>query len=134
MKRIIPDANIFIRYFLNDIASQVTRAEKVFEKAKKKEIELIIPQIVIFEILFILEKYYKFDKAELKEKLKSILSTDYFNIIERSVFLKELEIWSLQNISFPDAFIISFSEVNQADIFSFDKKLNKRITSEKNSP
>src|SRR3990170_1726880 len=126
MKRIIPDANIFIRYFLNDIASQVTRAEKVFEKAKKKEIELIIPQIVIFEILFILEKYYKFDKAELKEKLKSILSTDYFNIIERSVFLKALEIWSLQNISFPDAFIISFSEVNQADIFSFDKKLNKR--------
>ncbi|OGG17402.1 hypothetical protein A3D78_05980 [Candidatus Gottesmanbacteria bacterium RIFCSPHIGHO2_02_FULL_39_14] len=125
MKSIIPDANIFIRFLLNDIPTQVNKAETIFQQAKKKEIEIIVPQIVVFEIHFTLDKYYQFDKKDINEKIKAILSADYFIIEKRAIFLKALEFWLSNNISFPDAFLISFCEEVNGELFSFDKKLNK---------
>ena len=125
MKFIIPDANIFLRFLLNDVPSQVTKTETIFKQAKKKEIELIVPQIIIFEIHFTLEKYYKFSKKVIRDKLKSILSADLFRIEEKTIFLKALDLWFSKNISFPDAFLISFCDEKNGELFTFDNKLNK---------
>lgn len=127
MKSIVPDANIFLRFLLNEIPSQVKKAEIIFGQAKKKEIEIIVPQIVIFEVHFTLDKYYKFDKKDITEKLRSLLSVDFFKINDQTIFLKALDLWVTKNISFSDAFLISFCEENNGELFTFDKKLNKLI-------
>ena len=127
LKKIIPDTNIFLRFILNDIPSEAKKAEIVFSKSKTGEIDIIIPQIVILEIHFTLEKYYQFSKKDIIDKLKAILSADYFKIDERAVFLKALDLWITKNISLPDAFLISYCEENNGEIFSFDKKLNKLL-------
>ena len=125
MKRIIPDANVFLRFLLNDIPSQVNKAEGIFSQAKLREIEIIVPQIVLFETHFTLDKYYNFNKNEINEKLKAILSVDYFKIEDRTVFLRALDLWNVRNISFPDAFLIFYCDENNGELFTFDKKLNK---------
>ena len=40
MRSVIPDANIFLRFILNDIPSQVKKTELLFNQAKKSEIEI----------------------------------------------------------------------------------------------
>lgn len=124
MKKYIPDTNVFLRFILDDIPSQVKKAEEFFQRAKNGKIEIVVPQIVIFEIHFVLEKYYKLTKAETTEKIKAILSAEYLKVESKEIFLKAIDHWSNKNISFPDAFLISAAENIQAELYSFDRKLN----------
>jgi|SRR3972149_7338642 len=125
MRRIIVDTNVFLRFLLGDIPSQKKEAENLFKMARKGSIKIIIPQIIIFEIEFILRKYYKFPVAVISSKIKSLLNAEFFQISERTLFLKSLEIHQSKNISFVDSFLISFAELEDLELFSFDKKLLK---------
>ena len=125
MRGIIVDTNVFLRFLLEDIPSQKKEAENLFRKAQKGSIEIIVPQIIIFEIEFILRKYYKFPVAVISSKIKSLLNAEFFQISERTLFLKSLEIHQSKNISFVDSFLISFAELEDLELFSFDKKLLK---------
>ena len=125
MRGIIVDTNVFLRFLLEDIPSHKKEAENLFRKAQKGRIEIIIPQIIVFEIEFILRKYYRFPVAEISSKIKSLLNAEYFQISERLLFLKSLEIYQSKNISFVDSFLVSFAELEGFELFSFDKKLLK---------
>lgn len=123
MKKYIPDTNVFLRFILNDIPSQAKKAEDIFQKAKNGKIEIFVPQIVIFEIHFVLEKYYQLTKVQTTEKIKAILSAEYLKVESKEIFLKAIDRWADKNISFPDAYLISAAENLQAEFYSFDRKL-----------
>lgn len=123
MKNIIVDANAFLRYLLNDIPEQKTAFEKLLIQAQKSDITLIVSQITIFEIAFILEKYYQVNKKDIIDKLKSIISTGYLEVDNREIFLSALNIYSQENISLVDCFLISRAKGEKAQLFTFDKKL-----------
>jgi len=122
---IIVDANVFLRYLLNDIKTQVLTAEKLFNKAKRKEVRLVVPQVVIFEIVFALNKYYNLEKDELIEKMDTVLSTSFLEIEERGLFVRSLELYQNKSISFVDSFLLAKAENEDAELFSFDKKLKR---------
>ncbi len=125
MSKIIIDINVFLRFLLNDIPAQRDTFEKLLQKAKKSELTLIVPQIIIFEILFILEKYYHVDKLEIIEKLKAIVSSKYLQIEEREVLLSALGTFSHENISFVDCFLLAKAKKERAELITFDQKLKK---------
>lgn len=125
MKKLIIDTNILLRFLLRDVPHQAEEAKKVFKQAEKGEVELIIPQIVIFEIVFQLIKLYKFEKNKVIEAIKIILKTDYFEVQDNEVFQGSLKKFKLANISFADCFISSYSEKQKGEVFTFDKKLKK---------
>jgi len=128
MKTIIPDSNVFLRFLLNDIPEQKKLAEKLLTQAKNKEASLLVPQIVIFEIDFILEKYYLFSKKEVVERLKSLISTDYIEIESKEAFGEALKIYEKQPISFVDCFLIARARLEEVELFTFDQKLSKLAT------
>ncbi len=125
MKKLVLDTNVFLRFLLNDIPSQAERAEKIFQAARNKKNKLLVPQIVIFEIIFALEKYYGFPKKEVLNKVKVILAMEFLSIEDKNVFEDAVVLYDQKNISFPDSFLISFTKQNNADIFSFDKEMKK---------
>ena len=125
MKKIILDTNGILRLFLDDIPKQADQVELLLKRAKKGEIKLIIPQIVVFEVNFALKKYYHFEKNSIIDKLKSLLSTDYLQVESREVFLATLTLYSTFNASFVDCFLLSKAKQLKSEIFSFDKELVK---------
>ncbi|MHB1645482.1 MAG: hypothetical protein ACYCSW_03100 [bacterium] len=54
-KKIFVDANIFLRYLINDNISISDKIEEIFKKASSGKILLITNSLVIVEIIFILE-------------------------------------------------------------------------------
>jgi predicted nucleic-acid-binding protein len=121
---IIPDTNVFLRFILNDIKKQALFAEKLFGEAKKGKIVLFTPQIVVFEISFVLDKLYRFSKEQIIENIGIIVANDIFNVQDRAVFIKALEIFKNNNISLADSFLKAM-EGDKFKIFTFDKKLNQ---------
>jgi len=125
MIRLIADTNIFLRFLLKDNPRQYVQARAVFARVKEKKIELIIPQIVIFEIAFALDKYYGFPKQKIIEGLQTIIAGSDTNIEDHQVFKKALDIYNQRNISFVDCFLDAYSKEHDAEIFTFDKNLKK---------
>lgn len=125
MKNIIIDTNVFLRYLLNDVPSQVNKIEAIFKQAKKGRLRLFVPQIIIFEIAYALDKFYKFPKSISVEKLKSVLSADFLEIQDVDSLKNSLETYSKEPISFVDCFLIARARLEEAEIFTFDQKLRK---------
>lgn len=125
MKSVIIDTNTFLRLLLNNIPKQADQVERLIRQAIKTQVKIIVPQIVLFEIDFILIKYYTFEKQEVIEKLKSLLSAPYFVIESREVFQQALILYKDNNMSFVDCFILAKVKIEDIELFTFDKKLQK---------
>jgi len=125
MKSIVADTNIFLRFFLDDVPEQKIITEKLLQRAKDKEIRIIVPQIIIFEISFILEKGYHFPKEQVIDKLNAIISAEYLQIESRDIFISALTIYKSANVSLTDCFLFAKAKAENAELFTFDKKLKK---------
>lgn len=125
MSKLVVDTNIFLRWLLNDIPKQADEVEKLFQEAKKAKKKLIVPQIIIFELAFALDKYYHFPKREVIDKLKSLLATGYIKIQDREIFKEAISFFGRKNVSLVDCFIINFAKQHKANLFSFDRNLNR---------
>ena len=136
MTSLILDTNSILRFLLNDIPSQADKVEKLLVTAKEDKIEIFIPQIVIFEITFILEKYYHFPKPEITTNLESIINNKYFTIQDREKFILATKLFKNNSLDLVDCFLISFAYITERNLFSFDKDLNKVLGSikEKENP
>lgn len=125
MKSLIVDTNVFVRLLLGDNPEQIAIGKELIRKAGRQEIALHVPQIVIFEIEFTLRKFYGFSKEEIITKLESILGMDYFQIQDRETLQSSLKHFSENNLSFVDCFLLAVAEKQKADLFTFDKKLER---------
>ena len=105
------DTNVFIRFFLKDNIEQYTQVESLIRKAKSGKIKLVIPQIIIFEVLFVLKNYYDFNKQEIVNKLKSLVSASYFDVQDREIFILAIELYKVENLSFVDCFLLAKAQI-----------------------
>lgn len=127
MTRRVADTNILLRFLLKDNIDQFNTAREILTKAKEDKLELIIPQIVMFEIIYALDKYYGFPKEKITDALTTIISTKNIKIQDQSAFKKALALFGVYNISFVDCFLTAYSAENSAKLFTFDKGLQKRL-------
>lgn len=125
MKKQVIDTNTLLRFLLQDIPKQAEVTEQKLRQAKSGKVELIIPQIIIFEIVFNLSSVYKFGKEMIIDRLKTILSTPYIKIQDYQLFDMALQIFQKNNIDFVDCFLIAYAKEKDATVFTFDKKLKK---------
>lgn len=125
MKSLVFDTNPFLRFLLNDIPEQTEEVNKLFIKAKAKELKIFVPQIVIFEIEFALRKYYKFPKDEVIDKLRIIVTTPYLNIQDIQIFHEAMPLFSSKNIDFVDCFLLCIAKSKNSKILTFDEDLKK---------
>lgn len=127
MTNLILDTNAFLRLLLNDIPEQADKVSQVISKAKQSKVRLSVPQIVIFEIVYVLTKFYKFPKDKIIDKVETILKSPHLDIQDQNIFLPALQLYAKQNLSFVDCFLLSQAKESNASIFSFDKELLKLI-------
>lgn len=127
MRKIIVDTNAFLRFLLNDIPAQKITVEKLFIQAKEKNLKIIVPQIVLFEIEFVCRKYYNFSKEEIVDKLKSLVSVSYFKIQNKEIFKRAIQLFNTENLSLVDCFLLSYAKQKEAEIFTFDKTLKTLV-------
>lgn len=127
MKKIVADTNIFLRFVLDDIKQQAEKSQQLFEDGKAGKVEIIVPQIVIFEIQFTLEKYYNFSKNQIIDQLSNILSADYLSIQDVNMFREALTIYKSRNMDLVDCFLVAFSRISQQELETFDQDLRKLV-------
>ena len=128
MNRYFVDTNLFLRYLTNDIPEQAKLLEKLIKKSRQGKIKLIINSMVIAEIVWTLQSYYKYPKKKIDEIVSSIVGSWAFEIEEREILLQALEDFHFLNIDFINAYIGSWIKEHKIEkIYTLNKKDFKRI-------
>jgi len=120
------DTNIFLRYFEQEDVESAIKSGEIFKKLINGEITCFTNSMVIVEIIWVLEKYYKWEKEEVCENIELILSTPNIRIKERNILKSAIRVYNDINIDFIDAYNYSYIKANNtSEIYSYDKHYDR---------
>lgn len=128
MRKASIDTNILLRLLIKDDDIKKKACEKLLEKARLKEIQLYILPIVVMEIVWVLEKYYKLDRKTIRELAEAVMNTPELHIEMEDVFRKALRLYEEKNVKFADAVIGYWGlEKGLSIVYTYDEKDFKHI-------
>lgn len=114
----ILDANVILRYLLNDDKEMAAEAEKVI----KAGFALVTIEIIA-EVVYVLKGVYSIGREEIsKSLLEFLLEVASPNLEVLRVGIKT---YAEQKLDFPDCILYAYHQVNGCEIMTFDKKLNR---------
>ena len=113
------DANVILRFLLNDVESQSKVAKKAIEEGA-----FTIPE-VIPEVLYVLTSVYK----EPRENVGKILSLfiDNVSITDKTIIKEALFQYTNTSLDYVDCVLLARAKMLGEEILTFDSKLNKKI-------
>lgn len=128
MNKNFVDTNLFLRYITNDIPKQAAMLETLINQSLSGEIVLIANSLVIAEIVWTLQSFYKYPKNKIDEIVSTIVASKAFEFEERDILLQALDDFHYLNIDFIDAYIGSWmNEYKIKNIYTFNVRDFKRI-------
>ncbi|MEW6456728.1 MAG: PIN domain-containing protein [Acidobacteriota bacterium] len=127
-RKVIIDTNLLLRFLTNDDAEKAEKVQFLLEKAEKKEIIIIIPSIIIAELVWVLESYYKIEREEIMEMIISILNTPGIQVVEKDLIYSSIKTYENKKIDFVDSWISEFAREKRIEtILTFDTNHFKKI-------
>ena len=117
------DANIFLRFILNDNEEMADYAENLL---RNEEVYLL--HEVISEMVYVLKKVYDTERKEICERICNLLK--YTETTDKGVVLLALETYAETKLDFVDCILYAYSKIQKIEIATFDKKLKSRIKNE----
>ena len=127
-KRIVIDTNLLIRYLVNDDSRKAQIVDTLLKKAGKGDVQVLLPSIVIAELVWVLESFYRMETAEIAELVDAILNTPGLTVSDDSIVRSALKRYRTKGVDLVDAWIAAFAqEKGASEIHTFDKKHFKSI-------
>ena len=128
MKKVFVDTNLFIRYLINDIPSQIDKVEVLFDLAEKGELRLVTGPPVFFEMAWTLKSFYNMSRKRIYECLSSILGLPGLEVTDLDILEEALELFFRTSSDFSDAYIAVLSKkVGAESVATFNAKHFKKI-------
>ena len=128
MKKVFFDTNFLLRFYLDDIPDQASKAKRMIQAAKEGALLLVTDLIVICELVWVMDSFYGLDKEQISEKMTNLYRTPGISIINGELLSDSLAVYVEKNIDFTDAVIgVSATKHHIEYLASFDKKHMERM-------
>jgi predicted nucleic-acid-binding protein len=116
------DMNLFLRFLTNDVPDQAKAVHQLLLQAAQGEISLITTSIVIAEIVWTLESFYKETKENIQQMVLSFLNTPGLEVDNGELIIRALRRYVDKNIDFIDAYNAAWMEIHEINtIYTFDQ-------------
>lgn len=111
-------------YLLHDVESQQKEVDELIESGVAT-----IPE-VLPEVVYVLRKSYKVDRQKIAEALLAIL--DEIDVAHKAVMIHAAKIYGATNLDFVDCLFVAYRDIEDIEVFTLDKDLNKQLKREEN--
>ena len=127
MKEIpIIDANIVLRFLTNDIPKQADRCTGLLKRIESGLEEAWLPDLVLADIVWTLEKFYKQPKQRIQELLIPILELKGLRHNNKKISKLAFQLYVEKNIDWTDAFVAAqMITQKKCEIYSYDGDFDK---------
>jgi len=127
-KRAVIDTNLLVRYLTEDDPSKANEVKRLLIAAAEGKIKLLIPSVVIAELVWVLQSFYKLERGEIVPLVNAILRTRGVEVSDRAVVSAAIAIYGNDAIDFIDAWIVAFARgAAVRAVYTFDRKHFKGI-------
>ena len=113
----IVDANIILRYLLNDHPVLSPRAKEMILSGAQTTTE------VLAEVVYVLARVYKVDRPAIAAGLESFLHE--IVVPEKSAIIYACRLFGSRSLDFVDCLLAGYHHMNGSKILTFDMKLGK---------
>ena len=127
MKEIpIIDANIVLRFLTNDIPKQADRCTGLLKRIESGLEEAWLPDLVLADIVWTLEKFYKQPKQRIQELLIAILELKGLRHNNKKISKLAFQLYVEKKIDWTDAFVAAqMITQKKFEIYSYDSDFDK---------
>ena len=122
MSKILVDTNVVLRYLLRDNEIQSQIAKVLIESGAR-----LLPE-VLMETSHVLRTFYGIDRPDISKQLLTVLR--WVEMENKDVMIRAVEIFAETKLDFVDCILVAYHELENVEVFSFDKKLNKQLKQE----
>jgi predicted nucleic acid-binding protein len=127
VRSVVVDANVFVSLFTGRHEKQQKVAAALLQAAEDGEVEVILPQFVVFEVTYVLQSLYNVAGDRLASMIRDLLSLPGVQITDECPWNCIFELWPNPLPGLADASIAALATTNRYDaIATFDQKLSKR--------
>ncbi|MCL2757600.1 MAG: PIN domain-containing protein [Coriobacteriia bacterium] len=116
------DTNVILRYVLGDDKDLSPKAREIIQT---KDVEVSVE--VIAEVVYVLQSVYKVPRDAISESLAIFLTESGIHAIQEPLILEALGLYEESNISFIDCLLAAYTVVHKAEVYTFDRKLQRLI-------
>ena len=80
---------------------------------------------VIAEVVYVLKGVYNIERKEIRSFIYTLLKEIHCGEVD--CVLYSMDIYAESSLDFVDCLLIAYNKINKENVFSFDKKLNKKL-------
>lgn len=122
------DANIVLRFLLKDHPKYFKAAFHLFSEAEKGNINLHLHSLTLAEVVWTLQGYYGYKKAEIAMILGEMIESDGLIVENKEVTRKAFKDFAEKNVDYIDAYFSAHAAMNGPEaIYTLDKKHFSRL-------
>jgi predicted nucleic acid-binding protein len=127
-EEVLLDTNVILRHALGNDASHRRQALRLFEQAGEGTVRLLVPSLVIAQVVWTLESFYRASREYITGLLQALLDTPRVTALEPRVVSRCVEIYSARNIEIVDAYLVALAEETKTPVLAtFNKKDFRRF-------
>jgi predicted nucleic-acid-binding protein len=119
------DTNVFLRLIAvaADNEKQFKQAQGLFEEAQAGNVNLMTGPPVLFEVAWVLGRYYKRPNNEILDFLEAILTFPNLKILDKELVIAAIALARSTNSSFADSYVaVSANNAHADNVATFNKK------------
>jgi predicted nucleic-acid-binding protein len=128
MNRAFIDTSAILRMLVQDDELKAKAVENLIRNAPENGLALHVMPVTILEIVWVLEKVYKYPKEAVRELAEAIINTPQLKVELAGVFLNALKVYVEKNVKFADA-VMAFWGMDKGitTSYTYDEVDFKRI-------
>lgn len=117
------DANVLVRFLVNDDPAQAQQARQLFSAAEQQRVIYFVPLLVVLESIWVLESAYQVGRNELIEAFSDLLLLPVLEFEQREAVQAMLQAARTDSLDLPDLLIAKSALRNGCEcVVTFDKK------------
>ncbi len=124
----IVDANVILRFFLQDDDDQLIKAKSFIQKLELGKAEALLTDIVFAEVVWVMGKVYEIPRSEVSEKLSKLI--DYRGmktVFPKELYTEALKLYAKHSTDIQDILLALLARQTNATIVTFDKTDFKKL-------
>jgi predicted nucleic acid-binding protein len=118
------DTNIIVRHLTGDPRDMAGRATRFLAAAGAHELRLA--DLVLAEVVYVLESFYKVPRAQVAEYARAIVAFPAIRVDDPAMLLRTIEVYETDRLDFADAYLVAAAErAGVGVVASFDKAIDR---------
>ncbi len=120
------DANVILRFLLNDHEEHSRRAKALFEAAERGEVVLKVPPHIICEVVYILEGQ-DYPREDVYRAIRDLAQIKGFYLDGEETIFQALIDYRDKKADFADALLAAIAKTLSHRVFTFNKHHFRRL-------